>query len=121
MLKQIESYIRVLKDRLMLFSDYSLDAHKEKNRDNEMEYWGMAGAIGDIIAELEGFVKVEAVLDSLMLAKLSGLGLSGEDPLYDEDGWPEPADDQMTPSTGPSLDTADGKGDYTKTEEYRSG
>ena len=28
--------------------------------------------------------------------------------------------DGLIPSTGPSLDTADEKGDYTKTEEYRS-
>ena len=151
MLKQIESYIEVLKDRIKLVEEYRIGAGSSK-RDYYF-YIGQRDLLDDIIAELEGFVKVEAMLDKLMLAKLSGVGPSTEDHLYDEDGWPEPADDQMStgekrsfmdtseliddnlfsgekrffslerliPSTGPSLDTADGKGDYTKTEKYESG
>ncbi len=94
---QIERYIQVLKDRRKIAFEYGNEGIPEGFDTYEI---GAVTTLEDIIAELERFVKAQ------------------ERPPTDHSELDQLEDDPrlvlITPSTGPALDTKEGKGDYTK-------
>jgi hypothetical protein len=59
MIKELKSYIQVLKDRVKIFRDYENICSKAGDSRGVLAYSTGACDISDIIAELEGLVKRE--------------------------------------------------------------
>jgi len=59
MIKELKSYIQVLKERVRLFRDYEIICYKAGDSRGVLAYGTGACDILDIIAELEGLVKRE--------------------------------------------------------------
>ncbi len=96
MKNQIVQYIKVLKDRHKLAIEYRKISIDQSDPFEQ----AVIDTLDDIIAELEGYVKAQ------------------ERPPTDHSELEQLEDDHrlvpIIPSTGPALDTREGKGDYTK-------